>query len=158
MHDYTEISPVIKIGRHRCVVLHSVQGCVMKWKIVLDVSRSWPGQVAELTASTSIPPTDWKGGERWRRWLSLLSAPSYSLFTEIQYQNDTLLFVFFCFRFMVLTRRICGVLNASGKKPVEDLLKFCWILEMLSFNWREESRALIKMWFHTLVFPSNLVM
>ena len=53
MHDYTEISPVIKIERHRCVVLHSVQGCVMKWKIVLDVSRSWPSKPL-LTASTSI--------------------------------------------------------------------------------------------------------
>jgi len=50
-------------------------------------------------------------------------------------------------RFMVLTRRICGVLNASGKKPVEDLLKILLNIEdkMLSFNWREESRALIKM-------------
>ena len=42
------------------------------------------------------------------------------------HSNFNIIIIFiFCFRFMVLTKRICGVLNASGRKPVEDLPKFC---------------------------------
>ena len=74
---------------------------------------------------------------------SLLHLIVYLLKSNIRMTHFYL--YFFCFRFMVLTRRICGVLNASGKKPVEDLLKFYRLMKMLSFHWREESRALIKM-------------
>ena len=40
---------------------------------------------------------------------------------------------------MVVTKKICRVLNASGKKPADDLRsKFCLRLKMQSINWREE--------------------